>query len=260
MSYVIAISTLLGKKCTLVLETTINRSSHQKCSTKKGVLRNFTKFTGKHLWQSLFFTEAAGFRSVTLLKKRLWQRCFPVNFANFLRTPFYKTPLDDCFRINGLHFYLPWVVCVVQIENLGRGSCYTGRPGSTFTESIFKFPSTKGRTNWIPAMLTGTPSLLSQNEKEFVEDIVNLDSNTSWCKVEQKSLFILEPNLATLCNHFFVSRLIRSILGINKVVEMSSQRNVWKHQNKLLKGKRYDQIVETTKSFASFPMRPFDQG
>ena len=24
----------------------------------------------------------------TLLKKRLWQRCFPVNFAKFLRTPF----------------------------------------------------------------------------------------------------------------------------------------------------------------------------
>ena len=24
----------------------------------------------------------------TLLKKRLWHRCFPVNFAKFLRTPF----------------------------------------------------------------------------------------------------------------------------------------------------------------------------
>ena len=27
---------------------------------KKGVLRNFTKFTGKHLCQSLFFNKAAG--------------------------------------------------------------------------------------------------------------------------------------------------------------------------------------------------------
>ena len=27
-------------------------------------------------------------RSVTLLKKRLWHRCFPVNFTKFLRTPF----------------------------------------------------------------------------------------------------------------------------------------------------------------------------
>ena len=27
-------------------------------------------------------------RPATLLKKRLWRRCFPVNFAEFLRTPF----------------------------------------------------------------------------------------------------------------------------------------------------------------------------
>ena len=33
-------------------------------------------------------------RPATLLKKRLWHRSFPVNFAKFLRTP-----LDDCFWI-----------------------------------------------------------------------------------------------------------------------------------------------------------------
>ena len=33
----------------------------------------------------------------TLLKKGLWHRCFPVNFVEFLRTPFNGTPLDDCF-------------------------------------------------------------------------------------------------------------------------------------------------------------------
>ena len=51
---------------------------------KKGVLRNFAKFTGKHPCQSLLFR----LRPTTLLKKRLWHRCFPVNFAKFLRTPF----------------------------------------------------------------------------------------------------------------------------------------------------------------------------
>ena len=30
-------------------------------------------------------------------KVRLWHRCFPVNFVKFQRTPFYRTPLDDCF-------------------------------------------------------------------------------------------------------------------------------------------------------------------
>ena len=29
-----------------------------------------------------------GLRPVTLLKRRLWHRCFPVNFAKFSRTPF----------------------------------------------------------------------------------------------------------------------------------------------------------------------------
>ena len=35
------------------------RSSHQRCSVKKVVLRNFAKFTGKHLRQSLFFNKVA---------------------------------------------------------------------------------------------------------------------------------------------------------------------------------------------------------
>ena len=35
-------------------------SSHQRCSVKKGVLRNFAKFTGKRLCQSLFFNKVAG--------------------------------------------------------------------------------------------------------------------------------------------------------------------------------------------------------
>ena len=64
------------------------RSSYQKCSIKKGVLRNFAKFTGKYLCQSLFFNKIAGLGPATLLKKRLWHRCFAVKFAKFLRTPF----------------------------------------------------------------------------------------------------------------------------------------------------------------------------
>ena len=46
------------------------RSSHQRCSMKKVVVRNFTKFTGKHMRQSLFFNKVAGLRPATLLKKR----------------------------------------------------------------------------------------------------------------------------------------------------------------------------------------------
>ena len=64
------------------------RSSPQRCSVRNGFLINFAKFTGKHLRQSLFFNKVAGPRSATLSKKRPWQRCFPVNFAKILRTPF----------------------------------------------------------------------------------------------------------------------------------------------------------------------------
>ena len=64
---------------------------------KKGVLKNFVKFTGKHLCQSLFSNKVAGLKPATLLKKRLWHRCFPVNFATFLRTLFLQDTSDGCF-------------------------------------------------------------------------------------------------------------------------------------------------------------------
>ena len=63
------------------------RSSHRRCSARKDVLRNSTKFTGKHLCQSLYLNNVAGWPE-TLLKQRLEHRCFPVNFAKVLRTPF----------------------------------------------------------------------------------------------------------------------------------------------------------------------------
>ena len=37
---------------------------------------------------AIMFRVFAGLRSVTLLNKRLRPRCFPVNFAKFVKTPF----------------------------------------------------------------------------------------------------------------------------------------------------------------------------
>ena len=54
------------------------RSSRPEVFCKKGVLRIFAKFTGKHLCQSLFLNIVAGLRPAILSKKRLWHRCFPV--------------------------------------------------------------------------------------------------------------------------------------------------------------------------------------
>ena len=80
------------------------RGSQRRCSVKKGALKNFAKFTGKQLRQSLFLNKIAGLRPATLLKKRLWHRCFLVNFAKFQRNLFYRTPPDDCF-CNSIPFH-----------------------------------------------------------------------------------------------------------------------------------------------------------
>ena len=56
------------------------RSSQRRRSVKKGAVRNFAKFTGKQLCQSLFFNKVAG-----------------LEFAKFLKACFYRTPPDGCF-------------------------------------------------------------------------------------------------------------------------------------------------------------------
>ena len=90
-----------GKTLTLLKQEDmiLNRSNHQRCSIKKGVLGNFAKFAWKYLCQGLFLIkmQALGLRPATLLKKRLWHKCFPVNLWNFSKHLFYRTPLDGCF-------------------------------------------------------------------------------------------------------------------------------------------------------------------
>ena len=93
----VSILETMNRKSHIVLYISRTRSSHQRCSTRKDVPKNSAKFIGKHLCQSLLFNRVAGglffnnvtdLRPVTLFKKRLWYRYFPVNFAKFLRTPF----------------------------------------------------------------------------------------------------------------------------------------------------------------------------
>ena len=60
----------------------LHRNSHRRCSVRNSFLRSLSKFTGKHLCQSCRPEPA------TLLKRKPWHRCFPLNFAKFLRKPF----------------------------------------------------------------------------------------------------------------------------------------------------------------------------
>ena len=61
------------------------RSSHHRCSMIKGVLRNFAKFTRKHLCQQLY------------LKRDFGTDVFLWILWNFQEQLFYRTPLGDCF-------------------------------------------------------------------------------------------------------------------------------------------------------------------
>ena len=77
------------------------RSIHWMCSVKKDFLRNFAKFTGKHMCQGLFFNKVTSMRHATLLRKRLWNRCFSVKFTKFLRTPFLQNTSRRLLLVSG---------------------------------------------------------------------------------------------------------------------------------------------------------------
>ena len=95
----------------------------------------------------IFSALRSSLRPATLLKKRLWHRCFPVNFAKFLRTTFFIEHLcwllpysaqkmtfsvenfySKCERI---HSFLRWVSSLGQ--RLIRGINLTSAPNHKVT-------------------------------------------------------------------------------------------------------------------------------
>ena len=57
-------------------------SSHRKCSIKKGVPRNFSKFTGQHLCQGFFFNKVAGLpKACNYIKKETVPQMFCCEFC-----------------------------------------------------------------------------------------------------------------------------------------------------------------------------------
>ena len=82
----------------LLSEKQINKSSHWRCSLRKGVLRNFVKFTGKHLRQSLFFNKAAGLRSDTgkkLCQEKTLAPAFSYEFCEISKNTFFTEHLRE---------------------------------------------------------------------------------------------------------------------------------------------------------------------
>ena len=79
----------------------------QRCSVKTVILEI-----------SQNFQENLDLRPTTLLKKRLWRRCFPVNFVIFLRTPFYIEHLWWLLPYYLFSYYLLYRTCMYLCANV----------------------------------------------------------------------------------------------------------------------------------------------
>ena len=80
----------------IVLAITVQmttRSSHQRCSVRKDVFRNFAKFRGKHLHQILFFNKVAGPEPATLFKKETLAQVFSSEFCEISKNTFFTEHL-----------------------------------------------------------------------------------------------------------------------------------------------------------------------
>ena len=82
------------------------RSSHRRCSVKKlllEILENSQKITCDRVW---------GLRSPTILKKRLWHRCFPLIFPKLCNISYLCTYLKsmkydiNCKKIHDTYWIL----------------------------------------------------------------------------------------------------------------------------------------------------------
>ena len=71
-------------KCWYVFSPT-GRSSHGRCSVMKVVLKNFAKFTGKHLCQCHFFNK--------VIKKETLAQVFPCEFYEISKNAFFTEHL-----------------------------------------------------------------------------------------------------------------------------------------------------------------------
>ena len=54
----------------------------------KKVFLKISQNSQENAYARVCYNKVAALRPATLLKKRLWHMCFPVNFVKFLRTPF----------------------------------------------------------------------------------------------------------------------------------------------------------------------------
>ena len=99
---------------------TVAGGSRPEVFCKKGVFRNFTKFTGKHLCQRS--------KDCNFIKNRLRFSCFPLNFAKFLKTPFLQNTFGGCFCVSLSEFLIAAISNNILMDFLQKlqekGHCF----------------------------------------------------------------------------------------------------------------------------------------
>ena len=99
---------------------TVAGGSRPEVFCKKGVFRNFTKFTGKHLCQRS--------NDCNFIKNRLRFSCFPLNFAKFLKTPFLQNTFGGCFCVSLSEFLIAAISNNILMDFLQKlqekGHCF----------------------------------------------------------------------------------------------------------------------------------------
>ena len=89
----------------------VNRSSRLELFCKKGFLKKFAKFTGKHLYGSLFFNKNAACKARKFIKK---ENVFSCKFHKIFKNIFFTEPLRTAtsvptgsflFRRKIIHFF-----------------------------------------------------------------------------------------------------------------------------------------------------------
>ena len=69
----------------------------RRCSVENLFLEISQNLQENNCARASFLEKRLGLRPATLLKKRLWHRCFPVNFVKLLRALFLQNTSGGCF-------------------------------------------------------------------------------------------------------------------------------------------------------------------
>ena len=84
------------------------QKQHRECSIRKGILRNFARFTGKQMCQILVFNKVAGLRPATLLKKEAHAQVFSCEFCEISKNTFFAEHLGTTASVDTQSWHM-WI-------------------------------------------------------------------------------------------------------------------------------------------------------